>query len=138
MNDTPVVSNYIVKKIKNKLHPSVFAGAPHGKTTTFIIQYSKHNYNFDVLQRFEGAHFHIIDILDVTPRILNDNNFYLMCSGAHYGFHSCVLKLMKSAPITEVGWPCHFQNYIYYNQPTLKGWWDTIDFAGKFDIDDDE
>ena len=129
MNDTSLVSKYIVKKIDSKLHVSYFAGAPHGETTTFILQDSKHNYNFDVLEKFKGAHFHIIDISDVSPRILNDRDSYLMCSGAHYGFHSCVLKLMKSTPITDIGWPCHFQNYLYYNQTTLRGWWDVIRFC---------
>ena len=92
MTNTAAVSNYIVKKIEHKMHSLFFAGAPHGKTITFILQDSKHNYTFDVIQRFEGAHFHIIDISNITPRILNDNDSYLMCSGAHYDFHSCVLK----------------------------------------------
>ena len=136
MTDTSVVSKYIVKKFVSKLYLSYFAGAPHGETATFILQDLKHNYNFDVLEKFKEAHFHIIDISDVTPRILNDRNSYLMCSGAHYGFHSCVLKLMKSTPMTDIGWPCPFHNYMYYNQRTVPGWWESIDFADLIDIID--
>ena len=121
------------------MHLSYFAGVTHGKTTLFILQDSKHNYNFDVLEKFQSAHFHIIDISDVTPQILNYRDSYLMCSGAHYGFHTCVLKLRKSSPITDIGWPCHFQNFAFYNQPTSAvGWWDTIDVAANFTIDDVE
>ena len=121
------------------MHVSYFAGAPQGKTTLFILQDSKHNYTFDVLEKFQSVHFHIIDISDVTPQILNDRDSYVMCSGAHYGFHSCVLQVRKSSPITDVGWPCHFQNFSYYNQSTSTvAWWDTIDLDANFTIDDDE
>ena len=136
MNNTSAISKYIVTKITSNLHLSYFAGFPHGETTTFILRDSKHNYNFDVVERFKNAHFHIIDISDVTPRILNDRNSYLMCSGAHYGFHSCVLKLMKSTPLTDIGWPCQFQNYMYYAQRTVPGWWESINFGDHIDIVD--
>ena len=139
MNDTSAISKYIVNKITNKLHLSYFAGFPHEETTTFILRDSKHNYNVDVVERFKDAHFHIIDICDVSPRILNDRDSYLMCSGTHYGFHSCVLKLMKSTPITEIGWPCQFVNYMYYAaQNTVPGWWESINFADHIDIVDDD
>ena len=125
-----------MNKITSKLHLSYFAGCPHEETTTFILRDSTKNFNVDdVLDRFKEAYFHIIDLSDVTPRILNDKDSYLMCSGSHYGFHNCVLKLMKSTPITEIGWPCHFTNYMYYAQePSVPGWWES--FADLVDIVD--
>ena len=124
-----------MNKITTKLHLSYFAGCPHDETTTFILRDSNKNFNFDVIDKFKGAYYHIIDLSDVTPRILNDKDSYLMCSGTHYGFHSCVLKLMKSTPITESGWPCHFMNYMYYAQkPAVPGWWES--FADLVDIVD--
>ena len=137
-----MLSKYdIVNKITAKLHLSYFAGCPHEETTTFILRDSKkNNRNFDVEldDRFKGTYFHIIDLSDVTPRILNDKDSYLMCSGSHYGFHNCVLKLMKSTPITEIGWPCHFTNYMYYAQKTpVPGWWESFtDLVRIVDGDD--
>ena len=106
-----MVSKYIVKKIEYKMHSSFFAGAPHDKATIFILRDSKHKYNFDVLEKFANSHFHIIDISNISPQILNDRNAYLRCSGSHYGFHSCVLKIFASRREMDDGWPCHFQNY---------------------------
>ena len=139
MNTSGMVSKYIVRKIEHKLHLSFFAGIPHKKTTVFILQDSKHNYNFDVIEKFQNVHFHIIDITDVRPQVLNDKESYLMCSGAHYGFHSCVLQLRASSPVTDVGWPCHFQHFEFYNRgPLAVGWWETVkDLETTFDIDDE-
>ena len=141
MNTSGMISKYIVKKIENKLHLSYFAGVPHKKTTIFILRDSKHNYNFDVIEQFQNAYFHIIDISDVRPHILNDRESYLVCSGAHYGFHSCVLKLRASSPVTEIGWPCPFQHYPFYNQAlsaVQQPWWDTVDdLETTFHIDDE-
>ena len=141
MNTSAMISKYIVKKIEHKLHLSYFAGIPHKKTTIFILRDSRKNYNFDVIDRFRNVHFHIIDISDVRPEVLDDRESYLVCSGAHYGFHSCVLKLRPSSPVTEVGWPCHFQHYPFYNQvgSSTMGWWDSVDdLETILDIDDDE
>ena len=132
-----MVSTYLLKKI-DTMHLSYFAGVPHGKTTIFILQDSKHNYNFDILDKFRDTHFHIIDISDITPQIINDSESYLMCSGTHYGFHCCVLKAHKSSPITSIGWPCQFQHYTYYTTQVAVGWWHTIDIANNFIIDDVE
>ena len=130
MNTSGMISKYLVKKIEHKMHLSYFAGIPHKKTTIFILRDSRHNYNFDVIDQFQNAHFHIIDISDVRADVLDDEESYLVCSGAHYGFHSCVLKLRPSSPVTELGWPCHFQHFPFYNQvgtsPTAA-WWDSVD-----------
>ena len=120
------------------MHLSYFAGVPHGKTTVFILKDSKHSYNFDVLERFSDAHYHIIDITDITPQLIHDRESYVMCSGAHYGFHCCILKIHKSSPVTSIGWPCHLQNYPYYATPNAVGWWTTIDILNNFSIPDVE
>ena len=133
-------------KKMDTLHVSYFAGVPYGKTTVFILKdSSKHNFNFDVLERFSDAHYHIIDIADITPQLIHDRESYLMCSGAHYGFHCCILKIHKSSPVTSIGWPCHFQSFPYYATPNAVGWWNTIDIRSNFSIpivehndDDDE
>ena len=140
MNTSGMISKYIVKKIEHKLHLSYFAGVPYKKTTIFILRDSKHNYNFDVIEQFQNAYFQIIDISDVTPRILNDKDSYLMCSGTHYGFHSCVLKLRASSPVTDIGWPCHFQHYAFYTQApsAIQPWWNTVDDLETTFIIDDE
>ena len=135
-----MISKYLAKKIEHKMHLSYFAGIPHKKTTIFILRDTRHNYNFDVVDhRFRNAHFHIIDISDVREDVLDDDESYLVCSGAHYGFHSCVLKLRPSSPVTEVGWPCHFQHFPFYNQvgtsPT-KAWWDSVDNDDLYTIFD--
>ena len=132
-----MVATYILKQI-DTIHLSYFAGVPHGKTTVFILQDTKHSYNFDILDKFRDAHFHIIDISDITPQLINDDESYLMCSGTHYGFHCCVLKVFKSSPVTSMGWPCHFLNYTYYATRNAVGWWHTIDILNNFIIDDVE
>ena len=142
MNTSSMLSKYITKKIEHKLDLSYFAGIPHKKTTIFILQDTKHSYNFDVIEQFHNTHFHIIDLSDVRPHILNDRESYLMCSGAHYGFHSCVLKLRASSPVTNIGWPCHFQNFAFYNRAPSdiqqQPWWETVDdLETTFTIDDE-
>ena len=118
------------------MHISYFAGVPHGKTTVFIIKDSSSHTSDDVdaLERFSDAHYHIIDITNITPQLMHDRESYLMCSGTHYGFHCCVLKVHQSSTVTNIGWPCHFYHYLYYATPNAVGWWQSIYIPDNFSI----